>query len=239
MITFKHGTFSGPLDLLLKLIEKEEMDITQISLAKIADQYINYIRSASNIKPEDMADFLVIAARLLLIKSKALFPYLLPEEDEEVEDLERQLKMYKEFIDAMKVIEKMLGKKKFMFNREFNRKIVLNSLNFFSPPKNMKSGDLEMIFNDLLGKIKSVPELEEEFIERTVSIEEKIIAIQDFISAVSHTNFSSILTDSNSKTDIIVSFLALLELIKQNNVTVSQDGLFGEIEIDRKENYDL
>ena len=139
MVNFKLEQFNGPLDLLLKLIEKEELDITQISLAKITDQYIEYIKSTSYIKPEDMADFLVMAARLLLIKSKALFPYLqFGEEDEDVEELERQLKMYKEFIEATKKIEVMIGKKKFMFMREFNRKYILNNLvNNFSPPKSL------------------------------------------------------------------------------------------------------
>ncbi len=73
-MTVKLEKFEGPLSLMLKLIEKEEMDITQISLAKIADEYVAYIRKSENIQPENMADFLVIAAKLLLIKSKALLP---------------------------------------------------------------------------------------------------------------------------------------------------------------------
>jgi len=91
--------FSGPFGLLLSLIESEKMDITEISLAKIADEYVTYIRGAQDIDPEELADFLVVAAKLLFIKSKALLPYLYSgEEDEEIDDLERQLKMYKEFI---------------------------------------------------------------------------------------------------------------------------------------------
>ena len=93
---FTTEKFSGPLGLLISMIEGEEMDITEIALAKIADDYVNYIRSAENIDPDEMADFLVVAAKLLFIKSKALLPYLYTAEDEaEVDDLEKQLRMYK------------------------------------------------------------------------------------------------------------------------------------------------
>ena len=118
MLNIKINSFEGPLGLLLQLIEKEEMDITQVSLAKIADQYIEYINEADNINPEEMADFLVVATRLLLIKSKALLPFLYPEEEEEIKDLEFQLKMYKEFLEAMKKIEALIGRKRFMFPRK-------------------------------------------------------------------------------------------------------------------------
>lgn len=136
MIDIKIEKFQGPLNLLLQLIEKEEMDIAEVSLAKIADQYIEYIKITDKISPDDMADFLVVAARLLLIKSKALLPYLCAgEEEEEIKELENQLKMYKEFLEAAKGVDFLLGKKKFMFGREFNRKLILNNLNFFSPPR--------------------------------------------------------------------------------------------------------
>ncbi len=233
MIHFKTDKFSGPLDLLLKLIEKEELDITQISLAKITDQYIEYIKNSNNIRPEEMADFLVIAARLLLIKSKALFPYLMPEEEEEIADLERQLRMYKEYIDAMKKIEKMIGSKQFMFQREFNRKAILANVKLFAPPRNLKPETLSMIFTDLLGRIRDIPELEEKMIELAVTLEEKIEAIQGIIRNMEKVNFRKILAAGGSKTDVIVSFLALLELIKQRTITVSQEGLFGEIEINK------
>ncbi|RLC38634.1 chromosome segregation protein ScpA, partial [Candidatus Falkowbacteria bacterium] len=75
-MNIKLEKFEGPLSLLLKLIEREEMDITDISLARVAEDYVAYIREVENINPEEMADFLVVAAKLLLIKSKALLPYL-------------------------------------------------------------------------------------------------------------------------------------------------------------------
>ena len=84
MINFKIDKFEGPLGLLVELIEKEEMDITEICLAKIADQYIDYIKNSKKMEPEGMADFFVVAAKLLLIKSRALLPFLTTEVEEEI-----------------------------------------------------------------------------------------------------------------------------------------------------------
>jgi len=233
MIQIKLEKFEGPLGLLLQLIEKEEMDITQVSLAKIADQYVEYIRVATNLNPDEMADFLVVAARLLLIKSKALLPYLYPEEEEEIAELEQQLKMYKEFLDAAKKIESMLGKKKFMFVREFNRKAVLLNINLFSPPKSLKALDMKLIFEDLVGRIQPPEKLDEEMLDKKINIEEKIISIQKMLIDRIKTSFDKVVANAKNKTEIIVSFLAMLELIKQRDISVDQDGLFNKIIINK------
>jgi segregation and condensation protein A len=233
-MVIKIEKFEGPLSLLMQLIEKEELDITQISLAKIADQYIEYIGAATNIDPEEMADFLVVAARLLLIKSKALLPYLFPEEEEEIKDLENQLKMYQEFLAATKQVQKILSKKRFMFARPFNRKALFFAYKFFSLPKKLKAGDLSMVMTDLIGRIKPfILELSEERLERKINIEEKIASIRHSLFERLKVRFSQILGLAKSKTEIIVSFLAMLELIKQKEVFVEQGELFGEIEINK------
>ena len=232
MINIKIEKFQGPLNLLLRLIEKEEMDIAEISLAKIADQYIEHVRNAKQISPDEMADFLVVAARLLLIKSKALLPYLCAEEEEEeIRDLENQLKMYKEFLEAAKGIDVLLGKKKFMFGREFNRKAVLNNLNIFSPPKKLLAKDMANVFNELIGGLEPIEKLEEKKLEHKVSIDDKILSIQQMVINKIKFNFNKILKHAKSKTEVIVSFLAMLELIKQRDITVKQEGLFEEMEI--------
>ncbi len=227
--------FEGPLGLLLQLIEKEELDITQISLAKIADQFVNYIKNSAQINPDEMADFLVVAAKLLLIKSRALLPYLYPEEEKEIEELEQQLKMYKEFLEAAKQIEAILKKKKFMFAREFNRKAVLANVNLFSPPKSLTSSDLVMVFQDLLARIELPEKLEEDTLDYKVNIEDKILTIQQMLLNRIKIGFNRILASTKSKTEIIVSFLAMLELIKQKDVAVQQNGLFTEILISKVE----
>lgn len=234
MLNFRTEKFYGPLALLLQLIEKEEMDITEISLAKIADQYVDYIKNSEKISAETIADFLVIAAKLLFIKSKALLPYLYPDEEEEIEELTEQLRMYKEFLEATRKIENILKKKKFMFAREFNRKAILASSKFFSPPKKIRKEEIMEIFVDLLSKIKPIEEeLEKKELEHKVNIEDKILAIKNMVFNKIKLSFNKILKNSKSRTEIIVSFLAMLELMKRREINVNQEGLFKEIKISK------
>ena len=219
--------------MLLQLIEKEEMDITEISLAKIADQYIEYIRSYKGIGPEEMADFLVVAAKLLLIKSRALLPFLKGEAEEEIQEFEHQLRMYKEFLAAAKKIEAIIGQKRFSFAREFNRQAFLASAKIFSPPKNLTADDLPDIFNEIIKNIRPLEKLEEKNLEQIVNIEDKILAIQQILLEKIKVSFNHILAGAKNKTEIIVSFLALLELIKQQDVAVMQAEMFGEIEVSK------
>ncbi|MFH1745390.1 MAG: segregation/condensation protein A [bacterium] len=230
MLKIKLEKFEGPFGLLFKLIEKEEMDVTQISLANVVDQYINYIRGAKNINPEEMADFLVIAAKLLLIKSKLLLPFLFPEEDEEIAEFEEQLRMYKEFLEAAKKIEKIVGKKKFMFAREFNRKAMFASGQvLFCPPQGLCAKDLSSVFSNFTAKNKLPEKLPEETLDKKISIEEKISAIQKLITQKLKISLSKILKNAKSRTEVIVSFLAALELMRQNEIDLFQKELFGEI----------
>jgi segregation and condensation protein A len=233
-VLIKTGQFEGPLSLLLQIIEKEEMDITEVCLAKIADEYVAYLKKAEYINPEEMADFLVVAAKLLLIKSKALLPYLFPEEDEEIKEFEDQLRMYKEFLEATKKIETMIGKKKFMFAREFNRQAVLQSAKLFAPPKNLTKEYLASVLGELIERIKPAEnELEEKVLERKINIEEKILHIQNSLLEKIRFSFNNILATAENKTEVIVSFLAMLELIKQREITAEQGELFEEIFINK------
>ena len=131
--------FEGPLALLLKMIEAEEMDITTVSLAKTADAFVSYIKNNPNIDPEEIADFLVVAARLLLIKSRALLPFLYPEEDEDTTEFEKQIKMYKEYLEAAKLIEKLAVASNKMYGREFVKASWLQREASFTPPPNINT----------------------------------------------------------------------------------------------------
>ena len=232
-MNFKIDKFEGPLGLLLQLIEKQELDITQISLAKIADQYIKHIRSYQGIGPEELADFLVVAAKLLLIKSRALLPFLKGEEVEEIQEFEQQLRMYKEFLEAAKKLEVIIGAKRFSFAREFNRQAFLASAHLFSPPKNLTAADLFNVFSEIIKNIRPIELLEEKNLEQIVNIEDKILAIQQILLEKIKLSFNHILAGAKNKTEIIVSFLAILELIKQKDITAAQVKIFGEIEINR------
>jgi len=239
MIDFTTEKFSGPLGLLLSLIESEEMDITEIALAKIADEYVFYIRSATNIDPEEMADFLVVAAKLLFIKSKALLPYLYTKEDEEeVNDLERQLRMYKEFVAASEKIKITLAAKRFGFLPPLikNRRQQFN-LPVFTAPLKVNPEALREVLNNLLtALVKKVEEkLPEARLEPKINIEDRIASIKEMLFQKAKVNFSKLLADSKTKTELIVNFLAVLELAKQRELNFEQDELFSEIHITRFE----
>ncbi len=237
-MNIKLEQFEGPLALLVKLIDKAELDITQVSLAKIADQYIAQLRAmTTKINPEEMADFLVVASRLLLIKAKALLPYLLPEEEQAIEDFEQQLRMYKEFLEASKKIEKMVAGKHFMFEREFNRKALVANLGIFSPPTNLKLSMMSEIYMELISHIKPLIEkMEEGTVEMVINIEEKIRFIEETVIGKIRSRFSEIIKKAHSKVEVIVSFLAMLELMKQRTISADQAELFSEIEIFRLDN---
>jgi len=237
MIDIKIDKFQGPLSLLLQIIEKEELDITSVNLAKIADEYLEYIKKSSNILPESMADFLLLAAKLLYIKSKALLPYLFTEEDqEEIEDLESKLKMYKDFVDLSFKIQKIIGRKKFSFFRELpknNRRFNLLVETFF-PPKNVVAETLKDQFQKILDKVDVLEEnLEKKTIISEISIEERILYIKNTIITRVKLNFTKILKEAKSKTEIIVNFLAVLELAKQREIVFDQTDLFGEIFVEK------
>ncbi|NTU98539.1 segregation/condensation protein A [Candidatus Falkowbacteria bacterium] len=230
----KLDKFEGPLSLLMQLIEKEELDITQVSLAKVADQYMEHIKTLAVLDPEHMADFLVVAARLLLIKSKALLPYLYPEEEEEIAELEHQLKMYQEFVEASKVIQAMIGKKRFMFARPFNRKAPIFVDKQFSAPKNVDKNLLSTVFSELIMRLMPAQKvLEEAVLERKINIEEKILQIEQRLLERVKFGFNQLIEKAENKTEIIVSFLAMLELVRMRQVDATQGELFGDIEISK------
>lgn len=233
--------FSGPFGLLLSLIESEEMDITEIALAKIADEYVAYIRANQGIPPDELADFLVIAAKLLFIKSKALLPYLYTgEEEEEIGDLERQLRMYKEFVTAsQKVHEFVLSdRRSFLPPLTKNRRAQFN-LPVFCPPAKINPALLHERFLILLDNLeKELAKMKEEVLpektlEPKINIDDKIFSIRQMLTDKIKINFSKLLASAATRTEVIVSFLAILELAKQKELFFEQDELFSEIMISR------
>lgn len=225
--------FEGPLHLLLSMIEQEKMAITEISLLKIADQYIDYIKTSPDITMDNIADFLVVAAKLLLIKSKALLPYLSPEEEEEIVEFQEQLKMYQELLQATKQVAKLAGKKTFMFSREFDRKAMLASHQGFSPPQQVAVVEWPDILREVVSRWQPAEPLEEASIMDNIKIEDRIDFIRQQLSSKLKFVFSHVIEQASSKTEVIVSFLAILELMKQRDIIIEQAELFGEIEINQ------
>src|SRR3989338_5754378 len=231
MHKIKVKQFEGPLDLLLQLIEDQKLEITEVSLAEVTEQYIQLLHQQSTqekIPADQLADFLVIAARLLLIKSRALLPFLVWEE-EEPEQLTSQLKIYKEYLDASKVIAALIAKKHFSFSRE---KLLTGQEITFSQPSQLKSSRLAEVFAEIIRALEPLIGLPTEIIRKTISIQEKIQQIRQKIYQQATTRFSEILKDAKDRTEVVVSFLALLELVKQKIVVVRQKNTFDDILIE-------
>lgn len=229
----KQEQFAGPLSLLLQMIEQEKMAITEVNLAKITDEYVTYIKNSPNITADNIADFLVVAAKLLLIKSKALLPYLSQEEEAEIEEFQEQLKMYQEFLQATKHIAQLANSSDLMFAREFDRQALLSSNQIFFPPSKLSLEHLPAIFDEVLGRLVAPAILEEETIMDEVNIDDRIAFIAQVLTSKLKLVFSHIIKGAKDKTDIIVSFLAILELMKQRDINIEQSELFGEIEINK------
>lgn len=227
MYEFKSDKFSGPLDLLLQLIEDQKLDISEVSLGKVTEQYLSYVNNSPHIAPEELADFLVIATRLILIKSRLLLPTL--DIEDEGPSLADQLKMYKEYVEATKGIEKIIRKKHFVYPHE---KMPVN-VPAFRPPKGLTSAKLAEVFARILHAIAPIAELPKKMIQRAISIGEKMEQIKKIIFERTRSGFHHLLREAKNKTEVIVSFLALLELIKQRAVTVEQKNLFEDIEIQK------
>ncbi len=228
----KLDVFEGPLELLLYLIERQELDITAVSIARVTDQYLAYIARAENVSPRLMADFIAMAARLLQIKSRALLPQPRRQEEDEEEDpaeaLARQLRAYKQF----RAVAQYLGTREKEHLRAYVR---------VAPPpaleKRLEQGDLTLA--DLLAAMRRVLEEQEEIpVEATVvtpypvTIQDKIKELKGLLQQRGRITLTKLLRQSRHRQEIIVTFLAVLELIKQGEIDVRQNALFGNIEIE-------
>jgi len=223
--------FEGPLDLLLHLIEEEKLDITEMSLARVADEYLARIADFSeNGRLDELADFVVIAAKLLLIKSRLLIPVVSSEEEEDIDQLQRQLKMVKVFYEAAKKIDALSRKK----TVAFPRRAPLSQDTEFSPSPSLNPAVLRDAFQRVLTGVQVLMQKPKEilFIPR-VSIKDKIEEIVLLLSSRVRCRFTEIIHGAQSRADVVVSFMALLELVKQRSVSVSQNELFHEIVISR------
>jgi segregation and condensation protein A len=223
--------FEGPLGLLLELIEKEKLNITEVSLAQVAGQFLEYLETIQEISPENLADFLLIAGKLILIKSKAILPMLEleKEEEEDIEELKARLKEYKKFKEAAKELRKLESRKKMLFSRQS----YSGMKTIFCPPKKLSVLDLQNTFENVLDKLPKVEILAKETIKKVISIKDKIEYLKKNLMERIEMTFHGAVSNNKDKVEIIITFLAMLELVRNNMVSVEQKKMFGEIKIKR------
>jgi segregation and condensation protein A len=224
--------FEGPLDLLLQLIEKNELQITEISLANVTDQYLDHIENSENLASDEVADFLLIASKLIYLKSKYLLPDFSMEGEEDALDLEKQLKIYRQYYEASKKINKMfVNKNKHSYTRSTPFK--LDTSEEFIAPTNVDQNSLAEAFANVLSRIERVVNLPKIVLAKAISISEKIRHIKDVIKEKTNFSFRSLFKEKKDKTEVVVSFLAMLELVKQEEIEVHQVEMFGDLNINR------
>jgi len=228
----KTDTFQGPLDLLLSLIEKRKLLINEISLAQVTDDYIAYVKRFESYPLGDSANFILIASTLLLIKSKSLLPSLelSSEEETSVEELEMRLKIYKRMKELSQNIAQGFGKN-IIFPRSF-----VEPTPVFSPGPALS---LAAIVQGIRNAIHALPK--KQLLPRTIV--KKVISLEDMIERLTTRVRSSIKMSfkdfagigKEEKVNIIVGFLAMLELVKQGIVNVAQHERHGDIEIETEQ----
>lgn len=230
MYEIKTEQFQGPLDLLLNLIESRKLDISQIALAQVTDQYLLHLDRAGDIGAAELADFLVVATKLLIIKSKILLPQVADEEEDSAEALEAQLKLYKDYLIASQKLAEMIGEKRFAFTRE---KIAFNFTPAFSPPVGLKAEELVDVFWEILNRIDYVVNLPQRIISKVASLKEIVLDFRSRLSELGKISFKKFLNEVKNRDEMVVSFMAVLELIKSGEAAVTQRGVFDDIILEK------
>ena len=223
--------FEGPLELLLYLIERQELDITAVSIAKVTDQYLEYLARAEDVPPAKMADFVALAARLLVIKSRALLPQPPAMEEEEEEDpgelLARQLREYKQFRD----IAQWLREREQAHLRSFVRVAPLPEGERPLAPGAVTLTDLIRAYLEVIARQAPVTPDTTVITPYPVTLEDKLHELRAVLQRRRRLEFREILQRSRHRQEIIVSFLAVLEMLRLGEVQVVQEGLFQPIVI--------
>ncbi len=223
--------FEGPLDLLLQLIEREELDITAVSLAQVTDQYLAIVEEMGRRSLADLTAFLVVATKLVLIKSRVLLPgyRARPEEDEVAADLIRQLETYRLY----RAVAQELARLEERGWRSYVRVRPGDGAQLPAPdPFSALSGvTLEALVEAAREALRALPEppVETVISPPPVTVAEQMARIQEHLAHAGRICFQDVLSASASRVEVKECMLAVLELIKQGAVRVWQERLFGPI----------
>lgn len=232
---FKLQNFDGPLDLLLHLIQVAKVDIRDIFISQITEQYMQYMDDIENIDVDKAAEFISMAATLLEIKSKKLLPKPV-EENLEEEDPEqrliRQIEEYKLFKDATEKLKEIED-----VNRLYKQPDDSVGDYRYELPDKLDLAILTQAFYKLLQRqtIKAQEITERKIVKDRFTVAQKISQIKDDLITKNHFKFNELFEDDYSKSEIINTFLAILELLKGQFITATQTATYGEIEIFKKE----
>ena len=231
-LSFRLENFTGPLDLLLSLIKKSKMEIEDVEISKLTEQYLEVMKDISTVDLEVASEFIEYAAILIEIKSKKLLPKIDEDVDDEFDDEYmiklrlREYQMFKEVNEKLKDLES---------NDKFYKKPEKEANKFRIIIKDMKLDALLDAFVGIMHKVNKIEKSKEskEIVKESFTVEQKISAIKDTLISRSNIKFSELFLESASRDEVITTFMALLELIKMQVIRVSQENLFSDIQIEK------
>lgn len=230
----KVGDFEGPLDLLLYLIKREEIDIYNIPIARITEEYLEYIRLMRELNISLAGEFLVMAATLIYIKSRMLLP-----PDPAAERIEMEEDPRRELVEQLLEHQKFKSAAQMLYDRE-----ALALSIWSKPPKEVTEEGEEVIsvgLYDLIAAFRQVvkrfeEQLVLEYVREEVTVEQRMQEIRRLLALRRSLSFDSLFAESRSRSHLIVTFLALLELVRLGEARLRQEKLFGEIMVEHRLN---
>jgi segregation and condensation protein A len=216
-------SFSGPFPVLLELLEAGKLPVSEVSLGGVADTFVRYLASGA-VSVEEMADFLVVAARLIYLKSRLLLPVLADlEEEEEVALLEERLRAYQEFERVAKLLRLTYGVKLMVANPR-------TSLRVLTVPEleERSAGILIETYREMMSRLKPFLPEDEEQLVRVKTVEEVISEWRNRLGRARVLKLKEVLSQA-SKAEIVVAVMAILQMLQEHEVSVSQEEPFGEV----------
>ncbi len=222
--------YSGPLDLLIDLIEKRKLLVNDISLASVTDDYMAYVARFEKNPLREMAEFIVLASTLLLLKSKSLLPVLdlTDAEEESIESLEHRLRYYQVFRNAAKVVAGVFGR-----HRMYERPFAPSKTPLFVTDSYTTIGELQSAMRDVLRNLPRKEVKPRVQVKNVISLETMIERLRTRIEKQLSFKFHDFTGGNAERTTVIVGFLAVLEMVKQGQLLVRQATRFHDIEIER------
>lgn len=225
--TVRTAAYEGPFELLIDLIEKRKLLVSDIALAAVTDEFIQHVKSQADFPMEDATNFIAVAATLLLIKSKSLIPELELSEEEEgsIADLERRLALYEKTREAARELGRIFGRAVMLPAGEKAPEVV------FAPSSDLSTDSLAKALAAALAALEKVEELPEARVKPTVTIEEMMDSLLNRVQRALTLSFKEFSGEAKERVEVIVSFLALLELVKMGHVDADQGANFTDIKI--------
>lgn len=230
--TVKLDSFEGPLDLLLHLIKKHEVDLYEIRVSQVTDQYLEYLRQARELNLDVAGEFLVMAATLIYLKSRALLPPEERDEFDEEEPLDPEAQLIQQLIEheRFQKVAAALAQRPVLGRDVFRRTVVEAAPGeFVEPPRPVSVADLLLALQRVLARRASEPV--HRVAQEHLSIRDGLELVLDHLRTTPQTTFEDLFPPDASRGRIIVTFLAILELIKVGALTAVQESAYGRIEI--------